>query len=342
MYALDIIADILESVKGKNVTDIHLTAGAVPAIRIDGKLTYAAGFEVIRPDDTKNMANEMLNAEQKAVLESKHYICATIALKDIGRIRANIYQQRSSYAINIKILDNAIKTLEELEIPQVVTDLYKKESGLILICGNKNSGKSTTVASIIKKISQNRECQVLTIENPIKFLYKHDKALVNQKEVGIDVLSFEEGICSAMDQDADVIMTSYAGAPEIFSAILTAAERGHLVIATLHTVNTVSAIEYILAMFPAERREHVRVVLGNALQGIVCQKLIPGKSGGCYKLAVEVMLATQAAKNLIVENKIHQIPALMKASKSLGMITMEDSVRELYNRGEIDESWLNS
>ena len=341
MYTLDIISKILESVEGMNITDIHLTAGTVPAVRIDGKLTYATQFSIVRPDDTRNIVDQMLNEEYKKTLKEKNYICATVVLADIGRVRANIFRQRGSYAINIKILDQHLKTPEELGIPQVVIDLYKKESGLILICGNKNSGKSTTVTSIIKKISANRACQIITIEDPIQYLHKHDKAMVNQMEVGIDINSFEEGIQCAMAQDADEIMTSFSGNPKIFSAILSAAENGHLVIATLQTVDTISTIEYILSMLPAERREHIRVVLSNVLQAIVSQKLIPSKDGSSYKLAVEIMLASQAMKNLIIENKIHQIPALIKASRALGMITMEDSIRELYNKGAIDQSWLN-
>jgi len=342
MYTLDMITEILESIKGSNVTDIHLTAGAVPAARIDGKLTYISGFRAVRPDDLENIVNQMLNDEHRSTLAEKHYVCATVVLEHVGRIRANIFQQRGSYAINIKILDQSLKTPEELGIPQVVMDLHQKESGLILICGDKDSGKTTTVTSLIRKISASRECQIITIENPIEYLHKHDKAIVNQKEVGIDVNSFEEGMLSAMNQDADVIMTSYAGDSGMFSAILSAAENGHLVITSLQTTNSVSTIDYILSMFPEERREHVRIVLSNVLQAIVCQKLIPGIDGKSSKLAVEVMLANQAVKNLILENKIHQIPTLIKVSKSLGMVTMEDSIRKLYDKGEIDKSWLNT
>ncbi len=341
MYTLDSITSILKSVRGRSVTDVHLTAGAVPAVRIEGKLTYITEYRATRPEDINNILNEMLNDEHKEILDSKHYISVTVVLKDIGRVRANIFQQRGSYAINIKILDKLLKTPEELGIPQIVMDLYTKESGLILVCGDRNSGKSTTITSLIKKINVTREGQIITIENPIEYLHKHDKCIVNQKEVGIDVNSFQEGMYSAMDQDADVIMTSYAGDSEMFSAILSAAENGHLVISTLQTVDTVSTIKYILAMFPTEKREHIRIVLSNVLQAIVSQKLIPGKDNNSTKLAVEVMIANQAMKNLIVQNKIHQIPTLIKASKSLGMITMEDSILELYERGYIDQSWLN-
>lgn len=342
MYTIELISEILESVKDENVTGIYLTAGAIPAARIDGKLIYIDGLRAVKPDDIKNIIGGMLNEEHRKTLQVKHYIFATVVLEGIGRVRANIFKQRGSYAINVKILDQALKTPEELGIPQNVIDLYREESGLILVCGNKNSGKSTTVTSLIEEINANRECQIITIENPIEYLHRHNRSIVNQKEVGIDVNSFEEGMNSALDQDADVIMTSYAGSPQMFSWILSAAENGHLVIASLQTVDTISTIKYILAMFPEERREHIRIVLGNVLQGIVSQKLIPGKDSQGTKLALEVMIANQAMRNLIVENKIHQIPTLIKASHSLGMITMEDSIRQLCDRGEIDETWLNA
>lgn len=341
MYTTNYITKILEYVKGKNATDIHITAGSAPAMRIDGQLTYMQ-FDIIRPEDIANIIHEILNEEQKKILKANHYISLPIVMKNTGRLRANIFMQRSSFAINIKLLDRLLKEPEELGIPEVVIDLHKQKSGLILICGNKNSGKTTTMAAIIRKISTSRECHIITIEDPIEYLYKHDMAIVNQKEVGIDVNSFQEGVYSAMNQDADVIMTSFARDPEIFSSILSAAENGHLVITTLQTIDSISTIEYITGMFPADRRNHIKILLSNVLQAIVSQRLIPGKSDNSSKLAVEVMLANQAMKNLILENKTHQIPAVIKSSKSLGMITMEDSIKELCYRDEIDRSWLNT
>lgn len=335
---MDYITKVLEYVKGKNATDIHMTAGSAPAMRVDGQLEYI-DLNVIRPEDMENIINGILNEEQKKVLKTDHYISLPVVLKNTGRLRANIFMQRSSFAVNIKLLDRLLKTPEELGIPQVVMDLSRQKSGLILVCGNKNSGRTTTMASLIRKISTTRECHIITIEDPIEYLYKHDKAMVNQKEVGIDVNSFQEGIYSAMNQDADVIMTSFARDPEIFSAVLSAAENGHLVITTLQNADAVSTIEYITGMYPADRRNHIKILLSNVLQAIVSQRLLPSKSDDGRKLAVEVMLANQAMKNLILENKTHQIPAVIKSSRSLGMMSMEDSIKELCYRDEIDRSW---
>jgi twitching motility protein PilT len=342
MYTINIISRILEAVKSRNVTDIHFTAGAVPAVRIEGKLIYVTEFRMARPDDINNLVSEMLNDEYKKRLEAKRYTCATVVIKNIGRMRANIYQQRNSFAVNIKLLDKLMKTPEELGLPSEVIKLCERKSGLILICGNKNSGKSTTAAAIIKEISMSRECHIITVENPIEYLHKHDKSIINQKEVGIDVGSFAEGLSSAMNQDADVIMTSYAGDAEMFSLIFSAAENGHLVIAILQTVDSVSTINYITEMFPEERRNHIRILLGSVLQAIVSQRLLPGIADIRKRLALEVMLANQAVKNLIIENKIYQIPTLLRASRVLGMTTMEDSIKELCDNGVIDKGWINS
>ena len=335
---MDYITKVLEYVKGKNATDIHMTAGSAPAMRIDGQLEYI-DLSMIRPEDMENIIDGILNEEQKKVLKTDHYISLPVVLKNTGRLRANIFMQRSSFAVNIKLLDRLLKTPEELGIPQVVMDLSRQKSGLILVCGNKNSGRTTTMAALIRKISTTRECHIITIEDPIEYLYKHDKAMVNHMEVGIDVNSFQEGIYSAMNQDADVIMTSLARDPEIFSAVLSAAENGHLVITTLQTADAVSTIEYITGMYPADRRNHIKILLSNVLQAIVSQRLLPCKSEEGRKLAVEVMLANQAMKNLILENKTHQIPAVIKSSRSLGMMSMEDSIKELCYRDEIDRSW---
>lgn len=326
-----VFVQIFEYAKEKNATDVHLTAGAVPVIRMEGQLAYAP-FRKITPCDTEYLVKEILNDEQKNRLKANHFISSPVVLEQIGRIRANIFMQRGSYSLNLKLLDKTLKTTEELGIPQVVLNLHKSKSGLILICGKKKTGKSTTMAVLVKKISETRACHIITVEDPIEYLYKHDEAIVNQKEVGIDVNSFEEGIYSAMTQDPDVIVISSAGEPETLSAALSAAENGHLVLTTLQTENTVKTIEHIIGMFPVDRQNYVKVQLGNVLQAVITQQLIPAKDEKGNILAQEIMLATNAMKNLIVENKFHQIPAAIKASKTLGMTLMEDSIKELLDK----------
>jgi len=334
MHTLSDVIELVKYAKENNATDIHLAAGAVPAMRIEGRLAYMP-FDAVTPQDTNSMVSALLNEEQLGVLQKNHYISSPVVIKEIGRLRVNIFIQRSSYSINIKLLDRLLTSPEELGIPDSVINLYKQKSGLILVCGNKNSGKSTTIASLIKKISSERECNIITIEDPIKYLFKHDKAIVNQREVGIDVHSFTDGIKSALNQDPDVIMISAVHDTETFTQALSAAEDGCLVITSLQTVDSVSTLEYLINMYPMDKKNYIRTRLGNVLQGIVSQRLIPSTAENKSVLAMEIMLANQAIRNLILENKIHQIPAMIKASKALGMITMEDSINELYSKGLI-------
>jgi twitching motility protein PilT len=334
MYDLISLQEILHNAKEKNATDLHFSAGAHPAIRVGGKLSYLP-YPCVLPEDIERILTNILNEEQKKRLETNRYLNLSVAFKDIGRLRANIFMQRGSFSINFKLLDKFLKTEEELNIPPVVMDLYQKESGLILICGYTNNGISTTMAAIVKKISETRTCHIITIENPIKYLFKHDKAIVNQKEIGIDANNFLEGVYSALTQDPDVIMISSCREPETIAAALMAAENGHLVITALRTMGAVNTLRYIIEMFPLEKRDHLKMQLANVLQAVVSQQLIPTKDGLNNIPAMEIMLATSAIKNLIVENKIYQIPAVIKASKSLGMITMEDYINDLYERGLI-------
>lgn len=336
MYTLTDIINLILHAKENDATDIHMSAGAVPAMRIEGQLAYMP-YDPLTPKDTEDVVTALLNKEQREVLNKNHYISSPIVIKEIGRLRANISIQRSSYTVNLKLLDGLLKTFTDLRLPDAVKDLYKKKSGLILVCGNKNSGKSTTIASLIKEISTDRVCNIITIEDPIVYLFKHNKAIVNQKEVGIDVNSFIEGIQSAVKQDPDVIMISSIRDPETFLEALSAAEEGCLVITAMQTSDSVSTIEHIINMYPDDKKNYMRVRLSNVLQAIVSQRLFPSIDGKGRVMALELMLANQAVKNLIFENKIHQIPAVIKASKALGMITMEESINDLYLKGLISD-----
>jgi twitching motility protein PilT len=342
MYTLTDIINLILHAKENDATDIHLSAGAVPAMRIEGQLVYMP-YDPLIPKDTEDVVTALLNKEQLEALNKNHYISSPIVIKEIGRLRANISIQRSSYAVNLKLLDGLLKTFTDLRLPDAVKDLHKKRSGLILVCGNKNSGKSTTIASLIKEISSERVCNIITIEDPIVYLFKHNNAIVNQKEVGIDVNSFIEGIQSAVKQDPDVIMISSIRDPETFLEALSAAEEGCLVITAMQTSDSVSTIEHIINMYPDDKKKYMRVRLSNVLQAIVSQRLFPSIDGKGRVMALELMLANQAVKNLIFENKIHQIPAVIKASKALGMITMEESIKDLYLKGLIsDKRAINS
>ncbi len=334
MYTMETYIKIFQYAKDNNATDIHLTPGSVPVMRVDGEI-HKMPFEKVLPRDTEYLVDEVLNEEQQNHLRQRHFLNSPVVIREIGRIRANIFQQRGTYAINLKLLDMPLLDEEVLGIPKAVMDLHILKSGLILICGRRKSGKSTTLSALLRKISEKRICHIITIEDPIEHLYKHDKSIINQKEVGIDVNSFEEGIYSSMAQDPDVIMISSANEPETIAAALTAAENGHLVITTFQSGSTVETIENIIGMFPVDRRNHIKMQLSNVIEAIVTQQLIPAADEKRKVLATEIMLATDAMRNLILENKIYQIPSAIKASRSLGMQTMEDSVRELVEKGLI-------
>jgi len=333
MYNQEQLLKVLAYAKDCNATNLHITAGAVPAVRVEGMLKFTP-FESIQPMDTENILSALLNEEQKSTLKVNRYLSLPVAFKNIGRLRANIFMQRGSFSISFKLLDRLLKTPEELNIPPVVMDLHKLKSGLILICGDSGSIPATR-AAIIKKISETRACHIITVEDPIEYLFKHDQAIVNQKEIGIDANSYQEGVYSAITQDPDVIMVGFCGDPETFSAALTAAENGHLVVASLHTGGAVKTIRYIINMFTAEKRDHIQMQLHNVFQAIVSQQIIPAKNGTSGVTAMEILLATSATRHLIIENKIHQLPEVIKASKALGMITMEDAINALYARGLI-------
>ncbi|MGI6669278.1 MAG: type IV pilus twitching motility protein PilT [Acetivibrionales bacterium] len=337
----DFIKEVLQYAKTNNATDLHLAAGSVPRTRIDGQL-LPTPFDKVMSETTTRIIDSILNDDQKETLKERHYISIPFPIEDIGRVRANVFMQRGSYSINFKLLDKPLPSYEELGIPDVVINLSELKNGLVLVCGDRKTGKSTTVASIIKKISESRKCHIITVEDPIEYLYRHDESIISQKEVGLDILSFSDGIYSAVAQDPDVIMISFAGDPETFSAALYAAENGHLVLTSLKASSSVKAIEYITGMYPGDRRNHIKMQLSSVLQAIVVQKLIPAIDGKGMKLATEVMLANSAMRNLILENKAHQIPAVIKASKALGMMTMEDSINELYARGWISKENAHS
>lgn len=338
----DFIIEILQYAKTNNATDLHLAAGSVPRTRMEGQL-LPAPFDKVMSETTYQIIDSILNDEQKRILKERHFISIPFSIESIGRVRANVFMQRGSYSVNFKLLDKVLPSCEELGIPEVVIGLSELKNGLVLVCGERKTGKSTTISAIIRRISETRKCHIITVEDPIEYLYKHDESIISQKEVGLDVLSFTDGVYSAVAQDPDVIMISFAGDPETFSAALHAAENGYLVLTALKASSSVKAIEYITGMYPIDRRNYIKMQLSSVLQAIVTQKLIPANDGKGLKLATEVMLANGAMKNLILENKAHQIPAVIRASKALGMMTMEDSINELYSKGLISrESALNN
>ncbi len=337
MELIDLIKYAIEN----NASDIHITVGIPPVFRIDGILKYFNN-DKLSPKDVEKMANEILNEEQFKELKAKGEIDISYAKPGISRFRVNIYKQRGSYAIALRIIPFKIPTMEELGLPQVVKSLARLPRGLILVTGPTGSGKSTTLASIIDLINNEKNYHILTLEDPIEYLHKHNKSMINQREIGTDSSNFANALRSALRQDPDVILVGEMRDLETMSITLTAAETGHLVLSTLHTIGAAKTIDRIIDVFPPHQQQQVRVQLASVLQAIISQQLLPKANGSGRVAAFEVMVATPAIRNLIREGKIHQIDTIIQTSRKQGMQTMDHSLLELYQKGIISKDTLLS
>ncbi|NSW75460.1 MAG: type IV pilus twitching motility protein PilT [Candidatus Atribacteria bacterium] len=336
------IRELLRKVVEQKASDLHLTAGIPPVFRVYGRLFFAEGYQPLRPPDTENLARTILGEErwQKFIREKEADF--SLGLPDLGRFRVNTYFQRGSVGIAIRALSYVIPSMDELHLPkEVLQKLALLPRGLILVTGPTGSGKSTTLASMIDYINEHRSCHIITIEDPIEYLHTHKKSIVNQREVGADTPSFESALVHALREDPDVILVGEMRNLETIAIALTAAETGHLVMATLHTNNAPQTIDRIVDVFPPHQQTQVRIQLAGALQGIVAQQLLPLASGNGRIPAIEIMIATNAVRNLIREGKTYQIYSVMQTSLSEGMITMDRALFELYKRGLVtwDEAY---
>lgn len=337
MELIDLIKYAIEN----NASDIHITVGIPPVFRIDGILKYFNN-DKLSPKDVEKMANEILNEEQFKELKAKGEIDISYAKPGISRFRVNIYKQRGSYAIALRVIPFKIPTMEELGLPQIVKSLARLPRGLILVTGPTGSGKSTTLASIIDLINNEKNYHILTLEDPIEYLHKHNKSMINQREIGTDSSNFANALRSALRQDPDVILVGEMRDLETMSTTLTAAETGHLVLSTLHTIGAAKTIDRIIDVFPPHQQQQIRVQLASVLQAIISQQLLPKANGSGRVAAFEVMVATPAIRNLIREGKIHQIDTIIQTSKKQGMQTMDHSLLELYQKGIISKDTLLS
>jgi len=337
MELIDLIKYAIEN----NASDIHITVGIPPVFRIDGILKYFNN-DKLSPKDVEKMANEILNEEQFKELKAKGEIDISYAKPGISRFRVNIYKQRGSYAIALRIIPFKIPTMEELGLPQVVKSLARLPRGLILVTGPTGSGKSTTLASIIDLINNEKNYHILTLEDPIEYLHKHNKSMINQREIGTDSSNFANALRSALRQDPDVILVGEMRDLETMSITLTAAETGHLVLSTLHTIGAAKTIDRIIDVFPPHQQQQIRVQLASVLQAIISQQLLPKANGNGRVAAFEIMIATPAIRNLIREGKVHQIDTIIQTSRKHGMQTMDNSLLELYQKGIISKNTLLS
>lgn len=316
-------------------SDLHLTVGAPPMARVDGGLTPLEGFDIQKPESLQRVLYSVLSQRQRETFEEELELDFAYALVGEARFRVNLYQQRDSLGAAFRVIPYEILPLESLGIPPVVSNFAGLPRGLVLVTGPTGSGKSTTLASIIDLANRSRNDHIMTVEDPIEFLHRHKRSLVNQREVGADTHSFQNALKHVLRQDPDIILVGELRDLETISVALTAAETGHLVFATLHTQDAAQTIDRIIDVFPAYQQGQVRAQLANALQGVVCQTLCRRSDGPGRAVATEVMVATSAVRNLIREGKTHQIYSAMQAGAKQGMHTMDQHLADLVRIGRI-------
>jgi len=329
------INDILKTAKEVNASDVHITVGIPPKMRVNGKLIALEGYDKMKPDDTQSIADELMSIKQKELLEANGQLDMSFSLRGLGRFRLNAFKQRGSVALAIRLVATEIPDAEALGIPSSVINLYQRQRGLVLVTGPTGSGKSTTLASIIDKINNNREAHIITLEDPIEFLYQHNKSIVNQREVGLDSNSYANALRAALREDPDVILVGEMRDLETISTAITAAETGHLVLSTLHTIGAASTVDRIIDVFPPHQQQQIRIQLANVLEAVISQQLIPNPSGDGRRAVFEVLHVTSAVRNMIREGKTHQLITIMQTNKKLGMITMDDAIVEMCRSGLI-------
>jgi twitching motility protein PilT len=328
-------AAVLTEVAARKASDLHLTAGFPPAIRTSGKVVPLEGFPVLSPQQTREIIYGILSEDQRKRFETLHQLDLAYAIPNVARFRLNCYMQRGSVSAAFRLVPGEVPALEDLGVPAVLKDFTRKPRGFVLVTGPTGSGKSTTLAAMIDMINRERQDHILTIEDPIEFLHRHKRSIVNQREVGSDATDFALGLRAALRQDPDVILVGEMRDLETIATALTAAETGHLVFATLHTQSTAQTVDRIIDVFPPEQQQQVRTQLSVALQGIVTQQLLPTADGRGRVVACEVLVPNPAVRNLIREAKTHQIYSAIQTSGSIGMQTMDADLVRLVRAGTI-------
>ncbi len=329
------IYDLLKVMIEKGASDLHITTGSPPRLRIDGKL-IPLDHPQLTPVETKTLAYSILTDAQKHKFEENNELDLSFGVKGLSRFRGNIFMQRGAVAGAFRTIPFEIKTFQDLGLPEVVNDLVKRPRGLILCTGPTGSGKSTTLAAMVDRINSERYDHIITVEDPIEYLHGHKKSLINQREVNADTVSFKAALRYILRQDPDVVLIGEMRDLETIEAALTVAETGHLTLATLHTNSAVQTMNRIIDVFPPHQQEQIRVQLSFVLEGVLSQQLIAKKSGKGRALAIELLVPNVAIRNLIREDKIHQVYSMMQTGQGkFGMQTMNQSLIELYQKGHI-------
>jgi twitching motility protein PilT len=331
---LDLLQLILDA-KGKKASDLHITVGVPPIIRINGILKQMEDYPILNTEDIKNLCLPAINDAQKAALEKNGEIEFVYIIYRTGRFRASYFKQRGSIAATFRMYINESPTIDEMELPSIFKNIALEQNGLVLITGPTGSGKSTTLASIINHINTNRESHIITIEDPIEYLHKHNRSIVNQREVGQDTVSFSGALRSALREDPDVIMLGEMRDLETISTAITASETGHLVLSTLHTIDAAQTIERIIDIFPPQQQAQIRIQLINSVKAIISQRLVK-RANSTGRIAVfEILIMNDVIRNLIRDSKTHHIASVIQENTKNGMFTMDHCLAEYVKQGKV-------
>jgi twitching motility protein PilT len=331
------VAELLDVVLERGASDLHLTVGAPPTIRLHGDLERLSEYPMMTPRALQGMIYAILPQKMRERLEQELELDMSYALPGRARFRVNVYFQRDSLGAAFRLIPYEIKTLDDLQLPNVVGDLARFPRGFVVVTGPTGSGKSTTLAGMVDIVNKERAAHIMTVEDPIEFLHKHERCIVNQREVGADTHSFSQALKHVLRQDPDVVLVGEMRDLETIGTAITAAETGHLVFATLHTQDAPQTIDRIIDVFPPHQQQQVRVQLATTLQGVVTQQLLQTSDGHGRVVAVEVLICTPAVRNLIREGKVHQIYSIMQAGGRFGMQTMDQSLANLVKAGQITQ-----
>jgi twitching motility protein PilT len=329
-----ILNELLEKTIQEGASDLHLTVGVPPILRVNGEL-IPINTDKLTSSDTEKYVRDILNAEELEDYKTRREMDTSYSYSGLGRFRVNIFRQRGSDAIAIRVITLKIPTLSSLGFPPVLKELTEKQRGLVLVTGPTGSGKSTTLAAMINEINLTRSAHIITLEDPVEYLHKHNKSIINQREIGKDSLSYQNALKAVLREDPDVILVGEMRDIETISIAITAAETGHLVFSTLHTIGAAKTIDRIIDVFPPYQQQQIKVQLAAVLQGIISQQLLVTAFGNGRVAALEIMTATPAIQNLIREGKTHQIESSVQTGAKYGMRTMDTSLAELYRKGLI-------
>jgi twitching motility protein PilT len=321
---------LLDEMIERDASDLHLSAGDRPKLRIDGDIVNSSIEHVLTPRDTLQLAYSVLTENQKKRFEMEDELDFSFGIQNLSRFRGNVFKQRGCVSMVIRQIPFAIKTFADLNLPPVIASMAERPRGLVLVTGPTGSGKSTTLAAMIDKINTERRGHIITVEDPIEFIHRHRNCIINQREVGADTKSFSSALKYALREDPDVILIGEMRDLETIQAALTIAETGHLVFATLHTNSAAEAINRMIDVFPSHQQSQVRAQLAFVLEGIVTQILLPKTVGRGRAMAAEILVVTAAIRSLIRDDKVHQIYSQMQAGKKFGMQTLNDSLYQLY------------